>query len=57
MVQAELIKFQRYVAAVAIQYKQLMRVNYMILYMLIKYLFKLDKANLIYCLAILIYAD
>ena len=57
MVQAELIKFWRYVATVAIQHKQLIYTNRAILYMLIEHLLKLDKANLIYCLAIITYAN
>ena len=56
MIYTELIKFRVNVAAVAIQYKQPMRANRAILYILMEYS-ELDKAYLIYCLSILINAD
>ena len=53
MIQAEPIKFRRYIAIMAIQYQQLMRANYTNLYMLIKDLRQLGQANFIYYLAII----
>ena len=50
MIYTELIKFGVNVAAIAIQYKQLMRANHAILCILIEYS-KLDKAYLIYYLS------
>ena len=52
MIQAEPIKFRRYVAIVAIQYQQPMYTNRVILYILIKDR-QLGQANLIYYLAII----